>query len=200
MAAKYTADVVSSCIYGIDSKAFTDEKSIIRQMGTALFEPNAKLLIYFTITMIFPFITKFYTMPLVSKETETFFTQLMKDAIKIRENTGEQRDDYLDYLLELKKKKNISDLDMAAHTITFFLDGFETSSIVIAHILHLLATHPNVQERLRTEIHDLMEKNNTNTITFDNISDMVYLDQVFNGKLLFLNYLKKLSFLLLIPK
>lgn len=155
---------------------------MIRQMGTELFAPSTKLLIYFTLQMIFPFITKIYAMPFVSKRTETFFTQLMKDAVKMRQASGNlDRDDYLNYLLELKKKKNISDLDMAAHTITFFLDGFETSSIVIAHMLYVLGKHPHVQERLRAEIQETMAANKSESISFENIGDMVYLDQVFNG-------------------
>lgn len=156
---------------------------MIRQMGTELFAPSTKLLVYFTLQMIFPFISKIYSMPFVSKKTETFFTQLMKDAVKMRQaSTNIDRDDYLHYLLELRKKKNLSDLEMAAHTITFFLDGFETSSIVIAHMLYVLGKYPHVQDRLRTEISDTLSANKSESISFEKIGDMVYLDQVFNGR------------------
>lgn len=108
---------------------------MIRQMGSSIFEPNMKLIIYFLLVQTFPVIQKIYQMPFVSKKVESFFVQLMEDAIKLREDQKIERDDYLNYLLQLKKKKNLPNIDMVAHTITFFLDGFETSSIVIAHVI-----------------------------------------------------------------
>lgn len=134
LAAKFTTDVVSSCIYGVDAKSFTGEKSIIREMGSKIFEPNVKLIIYFVLLQVFPFIKKIYQMKIVSKSVESFFIRLMEDAIKLREERKIERDDYLNYLLQLKEKKNLPNIDVVAHTITFFLDGFETSSIQIAHV------------------------------------------------------------------
>lgn len=104
-------------------------------MGSSIFEPNVKMIIYFLLIQTFPFIQKIYQMPFVSKRVESFFVQLMEDAIKLREEQKIDRDDYLNYLLQLKQKKNLPNIDMVAHTITFFLDGFETSSIVIAHVI-----------------------------------------------------------------
>lgn len=74
-------------------------------------------------------------MPFVSKRVESFFVKLTEDAINLRAEQKTERDDYLNYLLQLKKKKNLENIDVVAHTITFFLDGFETSSIVIAHVI-----------------------------------------------------------------
>lgn len=39
----------------------------------------------------------------------------MEQAIKYRDESTITRDDYLDYLISLKKKKEIETLDMAAH-------------------------------------------------------------------------------------
>jgi len=126
----------------------------------------------------FPFIQKIYRMPFVSKRVESFFVQLMADAIKLREEQKIERDDYLNYLLQLRKKKNLPDIDMVAHTITFFLDGFETSSIVIAHMLYYLAANKSIQDRLRKEINDNVGENGR--IDIDALSEMEYLDQVFH--------------------
>lgn len=61
---------------------------------------------------------------------------LMSQAIELRERTKITRDDYLAYLINLKNKKGLSELDMAAHGVTFFIDGFETSSNAISHALY----------------------------------------------------------------
>lgn len=103
-------------------------------MGTSIFEPNVKLIVYFLLIQMFPYIQKIYQMPFVSKSVESFFVRLTEDAIRLREDEKIERDDYLTYLLQLKKKKNLESIDVVAHTITFFLDGFETSSIAIAHV------------------------------------------------------------------
>jgi len=181
LAAKFTTDVVASCIYGVDSKAFTDEKSVIRQMGASIFEPNVKLIIYFMLIQTFPIIQKIYTMPFVSKRVESFFVQLMADAIKLREEQKIERDDYLNYLLQLRKKKDLPDIDMVAHTITFFLDGFETSSIVIAHMLYYLAANKSVQDKLRKEVNANVGENGRFDV--DVLNEMQYMDQVFHETL-----------------
>lgn len=172
--------MVSSAIYGVDSKAFSEEESIIRKMGASLFEFPLKFIIYFTLIQIFPFITKIFKMSLIPKKIETFFTQLTNDAIKLRESSGVERDDYLGYLLQLRKKKNLAPVEVAAHTLTFFLDGYETSSVIIAHCLYQLAANEEYQTRLRTEIYESVKQHGS--VTYDSIGEMKYLDQVFHGE------------------
>lgn len=179
LAAKFTIDVVSSCIYGIDSKAFTDGKCEIRDVGGEILKPSAKFLAYFTALTIFPFLKKFWKIPFVNKRIETYFTTLMNDAIALRRKMSGERNDFLNYLLELQRKKNLTELDMAAHTVSFFLDGFETSSSVISHVFYLLAMHKDAQRQLRDAINETIERDGG--ITFDNLQDIEYLDHVFNG-------------------
>lgn len=120
-------------------------------------------------------------MSIVEKKIENFFTKLMNDAIKLRIDSKVERDDYLNYLLELQKKKSLQPIDMAAHTLTFFVDGYETSSGVISHVLHHLARNSTIQKTLRTEINESAAKNGG--ITFDGINEMEYLDQVVHGNI-----------------
>lgn len=122
-------------MYGVDSKVFSDEKSVIHQMSSQIFETNISSIVYFLLVKTFPFIRKIYKMPFISKRVESFFVQLMDEAIKLREEQKIERDDYLNFLLVLKKKKNLPSIDMAAHTMTFLMDGLETSSNVIAHVI-----------------------------------------------------------------
>lgn len=150
-------------------------------MGSSLFEFSFKLIVYFTLVQVFPFITKIFTVGMMPKRVEKFFTQLTNDAIKLRETSGVDRDDYLGYLLQLRAKKNLAPIDMAAHTLTFFLDGFETSSVVISHMLYQLATNIECQHRLRTEINKSIKQHGS--VTYESIGEMLYLDQVFHGEL-----------------
>ncbi|GAB0098877.1 Cytochrome P450 [Sergentomyia squamirostris] len=181
IAAMFTTDVVSSCIFGVDGGSFTGGDPIIRSMGKKLFDPNWKLIAYFIVIQLFPLLTKLYRMPFVPKDVEKFFVNLMKDAIAFRKKTNVDRFDYLHYLLELKEKKNLNELDMMAHAVTFFLDGFETSSIALSFALYNLASNKNAQDTLRAEIKETLAKHGK--LTHDVVVDMPYLDQVFHENL-----------------
>lgn len=179
LAAKFTIDVVSCCIYGIDSKAFTNDYCQLRDYGGQVLKPSTKVLIYFTAITALPFLSKIWKVPFCAKHVEDYFIDLMNDAVALRLRSKIERNDYLNYLLELKQKKNISNIDMAAHTMTFLIDGFDTSSSLIAHALYLLARNKNVVTKLRDEINDTIRRDGG--VTFENLQEMEYLDQVFNG-------------------
>jgi len=125
LSAKYTTDVVSNCIFGIDAESFTKEKPEIREMGRKLLAPSTKLFIKMFLTESFPFLKKYFKIQFMSADVKDFFVNLMQQALKYREEKNIQREDFLDYVIQLRNKKSISELEMAAHTISFFTDGFE---------------------------------------------------------------------------
>ena len=49
--------------------------------------------------------------------------------------------------------------DIVAESVGFILAGYETTSTTLAFATYLLATHPEVQERLANEIHEYLEEN-----------------------------------------
>jgi hypothetical protein len=75
-----------------------------------------------------------------------------------------------------------SDEDVVAHAITFFGDGFETSSTALSFSLYALATNPDVQEKVREEVESVLKRHG-GELTFDSIQEMTYLDMVFAGML-----------------
>ena len=136
VSAKFTTDVVSSCIYGADAQSFTKDDPEIRAMGRKLMDPSGAFIIFMFLSSAIPIIKKVIYFKIISLEVQNFFVNLLEQALKYRKDHNVVREDFLDYLIELKNKKNISDLDMAAHTISFFSDGFETSSLAICHTLY----------------------------------------------------------------
>lgn len=140
LAAKYTTDVVSTCIFAMDAGSFTKEKPEIREVGRRMMQPNFTIVLKLMIFGMFPFLKKLFKAAFISKEVEVFFTDLMNQALRYRKDNHIARVDYLDYLIQLKEKKSLTELDLAAHTVTFFVDGFETSSVFIAHALFLVSS------------------------------------------------------------
>lgn len=146
-------------------------------MSHTLLQPSYIKLWFSTLKSVFPFLFHFYDLPFVAPDIDKYFVNLTEQAIHLRGTLTEQPDDYLNFLLRLREKKGLTVRDVTAHTITFFLDAFETSSIVLTHALYRLAQKKQCQDKLRKEIQEYGDN-----IDFDVVSRMKYLDQVFNGE------------------
>lgn len=72
--------------------------------------------------------------------------------------------------------------DITAHAISFFGDGFETSSITLSFFLYDIAKNVEIQEVLRNEVTEIIEKNSGN-ITYEAVQEMTYLDCALSGAL-----------------
>lgn len=70
--------------------------------------------------------------------------------------------------------------EMIAQSYVFFIAGFETSATTMTFALFELATHPEIQERVRKEINEVLAKHE-GKITYDSLSEMKYLGQVIDG-------------------
>ncbi|VDB84017.1 unnamed protein product [Peniophora sp. CBMAI 1063] len=64
---------------------------------------------------------------------------------------GDQ-EELLGALLEANEEGQVSDEEMSDQASTLLLAGAETSSTALCRILHLLALHPDIQDRLRQEM------------------------------------------------
>lgn len=72
--------------------------------------------------------------------------------------------------------------DVAAQFFVFFVDGAETTSTTASFALYELARNPDVQEKLRNEIDDVLDKHN-GFLSFEAIMDMKYLAQIVDGNI-----------------
>ena len=68
-----------------------------------------------------------------------------------------------------------------AQALSFLLAGFETSGSTLSFALHDLALHPEIQQRLRAEILQVLSKHD-GKLTYDGIQNMSYLDRVVSGE------------------
>ncbi|CAD7092564.1 unnamed protein product [Hermetia illucens] len=181
LATRFTTEVVANCVYGVEAGAFEDGECKIREMGAKLMSQSLSIQLYFLFVSLFPRMTNICRMRMVTHDTERFFADLMETAIRLRKETKSDRVDFLNYLLQLQEKKNLSTLEMAAHTMTFFLDGFETSSVLISNCLHLLAEHRDIQQKLRDEINAAVASEGG--LSYEKLLDLPYLEQCINETL-----------------
>lgn len=168
--------MICSVAYGLEANAIVDDNSEFLQVSRKLFTPSYWKLWFITFKSVFPFLFKYYEMPFVIPDIEKYFINLTNEAVHLRQQLSTKPDDYLNYLLRLKEKRKYSNTDVAANTITFYLDAYETSSIILTYALYRLAQNPHCQIKLRQEIQDF-----NGEFTYEIISNSEYLDQVFNG-------------------
>lgn len=94
------------------------------------------------------------------------------------------------------KKLDITDEEIVAQAMIFFLGGFETVSTSLCFAVYELAIHEDIQKRLYQEIEEVW-KETEGKPSFEDISKMKYLDMVISGKPHHVNCLVLISKLLL---
>jgi cytochrome P450 len=71
--------------------------------------------------------------------------------------------------------------DFVGQAFQFLTAGFETSGSTMSYVLYELALHPEIQNRLRAEIMQILNHHN-GQLTYDGIQEMAYLDMVVSGE------------------
>lgn len=64
--------------------------------------------------------------------------------------------------------------------MTKYFIGYETSSTSMTYCIHELAQNPDIQEKARQHVLDVLMKHD-GKITYESVADMYYLEQCING-------------------
>ncbi|PSN51919.1 hypothetical protein C0J52_12805 [Blattella germanica] len=166
--ARFTTDVIASCAFGIDSNSLKNPKSEFRAQLRKVFDTPSRL-----------------------HRWKRLFSALVPGPLK--EKHGIVRKDFLDHLMEMKKKADedienedpkskLENDDYAAQAFTFLTAGFETSSSTMSFALYELSLHPEIQSKLRSEMMQILDKHKQQ-ITYDAVHEIKYLDMVVNETL-----------------
>lgn len=188
--ARYTTEIVARCAFGIESNCFKEDKPTMHELGKLLFEPDFLKGIKIMSFFVLPNLAKRLHLKVVPDNVNQFFQNILKDVIVYRQQHGIQRNDLVQYLIDVKKKtievekgnvksdivtKTYTDDDVLSGCVMFFVEGYETSSVVLTNILYELAMHRDVQEKVRSEIGEVLNKGE---LTFEAVSEMHYLNCV----------------------
>ncbi|XP_062121582.1 probable cytochrome P450 28a5 [Drosophila sulfurigaster albostrigata] len=176
---RFTTEMVTDCVLGLKAESFTDNPTPIMGHIKDLFTQPWTFLLYFVLISTFPALRALIKLRFIPLATEKFFVSLMQGAIDARRaqlSAGKQfeRVDFLDYILQLAEKRNLDTRRLTAHTMTFLLDGFETTAGVLSHLLMLLGRNQQAQQRLRDEIKAHL--NTQGVVEFDKLNELPFLD------------------------
>jgi len=179
--ARFTAQVVSGAGFGVDGLCFDEEKEkeSFYALGKSFLEPTLWNNFIFTIVLLMPWLGKVFRTRFLPKKADHFFRTVITDIMQQRRKEESTRNDFLQLMVDLERTEGDKfDLEsVTAHAVSFFIDGYETSSTVLSFIGFNLATHPKVQEKLREEVMSVLNKYD-GSITYDSLKEMTYMDQV----------------------
>ncbi|XP_077276209.1 cytochrome P450 6B1-like [Temnothorax americanus] len=182
--AKYTTDVIGSCVFGIEINALSNENNDFRRIGRDAFNPPFWDRVRYVVKEYLPWLFDvLYGYILPQSESTRLFMRLVVDNMNYREKNNIVRKDFIDTLRELKKHSDkMGDIDftdslIAAQAFAFFLGGFETSSTAMTCALYELALNQKVQDKLREEIDEEYMKHDSN-LTYEDIKKLEYLNKV----------------------
>ncbi|XP_014256245.1 cytochrome P450 6j1-like [Cimex lectularius] len=176
----FAVDAVASCAYTTECNSFVNpDNPFVKETMDRMFTSNPSIL-----ALLFaPWWNLFSRGRLVSPVVEKFFKELGTTLIAHRKNNNLMSNDLIQLIISHNEKavkegnKPLDETELAATLVTVFLDGTETVSLVLTNVLYLLASHPEVQSKLRQELVNA-DCSFENDLAFDKINNLEYLDMV----------------------
>lgn len=111
----------------------------------------------------------------VPAPVDKWFRELVQDLKEARQRNPPQHEDVFQMILKSSEKVEMDEVEMAGYALTMFVEGFETSSSVLAFAIYEMARNPDIQERLHEEITEVLARHN-NQLTFEALQEMEYLE------------------------
>ncbi|CAH2069113.1 unnamed protein product, partial [Iphiclides podalirius] len=185
----YTTASIAASVFGIDTNTKNTMDSPFLDMAWRSVEPTFTNILRFTISNMFPKLFKLLRLK-VFGDHEDFFIGVVKKVLEERRAVHQKRHDFVDTCLELQQEGVMqdpvtgyelepSDELMAAQAFFFFIAGADTSAHTMHFVLLELAGNPEILQKLQKEIDAAFDKCKE-TVTFDEIEEMKYLDMVMN--------------------
>ncbi|CAH1104820.1 unnamed protein product [Psylliodes chrysocephalus] len=178
VAAKFSTDVIAKTFFGINAHSFDDENAMFRVLGRKIFDFRLRNGLVNTAYFSMQNLVKLFRINFVEKWVLDYFTDSFSKAFVARENSKIRKNDFIDILIEIKKKdggNGAFDMDkIKSAGMQFFFAGFETTSSTISYTLHELCLNKTIQNKVRQEILANMKENDG--LTYEGVMGMKYLD------------------------
>ncbi|KAH0631991.1 hypothetical protein JD844_019967 [Phrynosoma platyrhinos] len=190
----YAMDVVTSTSFGVNLDSMNNPKDpfvkeIKKLTKISSFDPRIIVL------FIFPLLRSLFeafNVQIFSTEAVNFFTRSFAKMKAERLKEGQvSRVDFLQLMIDSQTSndnhksngidhtyKGLTDDEIIAQAFIFVFGGYEPTSNSLGYVAYLLATHPDVQQKLQDEIDSVLP--NKAPLTYDTIMQLEYLDMVLN--------------------
>ncbi|EDS45901.1 cytochrome P450 6B3 [Culex quinquefasciatus] len=175
VSATFTTQNVARCAFSVDADCFRNPDSEWRVMGRKVFQPSLLAGIKYMLVLFLPFLTNVLSVSITPKEVNEWMINLVSGLLKERKNSKKETEDQLQTLLNTKSKIELNEELIAGQALSFFTEGFETSSAALGFLIYSLAANPHVQDKLYDEIEQAL-KSYDNTVSYAMVQKLDYLD------------------------
>ncbi|XP_075973602.1 uncharacterized protein LOC142974917 [Anticarsia gemmatalis] len=172
---RYSNDVIASAGFGIEVNSIRDRDNEFFNTAHGIFDFDFKQRMILMLATQFPKIGKVIKTRLFSEKIYNFFQTIVSTTMDYRRKEKVERPDMIQLLLEAKA--DWTPAELAGQVFIFFTAGFETSASALVMTIHELALHTEIQDKLYQDCKRFKE------LTFDNLSELKYLDAVINESL-----------------
>ena len=180
---KITADVISSCAFGISINSMKEPKNELYVVGRQSTDFEGILSLKFLLIRNFKVLSRLLGVKIVNDSVTRFFMDVISSNIATRRKKGISRPDFLQLMMEAQNKnssnRELTLEEITANAFVFFFGGLDAVSTQLCYIAHEIAVNPDVHVRLQEEI-DSVLKNCKGEPTYNEINNMPYMDAVIN--------------------
>lgn len=186
----FLTDAMASCVFGLDCSYQEGEESPFRIYGKKATGTTKNQRLLRTLIQIFPKLGKYFQLSSSNQEADAFFLDTVYEAVRLREadKTLQQRRDTLQILVDLKNNNVLTLNDVAAQCVGIFIGGFESTSLLTAFVLYELSKNQDIQTKVQNELQTVLKQYDQN-LTYEGLQDMVYMNQVIDGKGIIYRYI-----------
>ncbi|CAH0564135.1 unnamed protein product [Brassicogethes aeneus] len=209
---RFTNDVIATTAFGIKVDSLAERNNTFYLIGKkATNFGTIGTVLKFIVQAACPPFAKWMGWGMFSLEVSAFYRKTIKETIEVREKNNIVRPDMINLLMEARKgnhiddddnvtdtsfasveetlaakpkevKQRLTDDDITAQALLFFLGGFDSVSNLMCFTAYELAANPDIQDRVRQEVLDTVEDCN-GKITYEGVMKMKYLDMVISESL-----------------
>lgn len=188
--ARFTTDIIGSVAFGVKCNSLENPKCEFRERAQAVFRTDILAAVKQGALYAFPELMQSLNVKTLDPKSSEFFMDVIKDTVNYREKNNVFRRDFMHLLIQLKNSNKLMDTgnktvedtsitveEIAAQAFIFFEAGYESSSNTMTFALYELARHMDIQDRVREEIFQVLDKHG-GVLNYDAVEEMKYLDQV----------------------
>ncbi|UJR23770.1 hypothetical protein I4U23_026746 [Adineta vaga] len=187
---EFTLDTIGSCLFGIETNSLQNENLTLVKHLKQLFSlslANLMVIVFFISPRFARYLSK-KGFSLLPRETINYLTQLLNQILDRRRQHLERRNDFIQIMVDHEEevkheeqqptetlRKTLNDKEILGQAMIFLLAGYETTSVLMSFFFYIMAIEPEIQEKVYNEIE---QEIGDNDITYENISQLHYLDMV----------------------
>ncbi|CAH1398030.1 unnamed protein product [Nezara viridula] len=183
---RHILKLITAFLYSIDTSQNLDRQSKLSELSENFARPSSSTVRKFIFYEVFPRLHIKLKRAAFPRFFWDFFSAFTNDLFSTRNNTKIDRDDLVT-LIEKTQQEGIPEGDRighheaVGHVFGFFIAGHHTTMTSVSHIIYQLSLHPQIQEKLRTEVDSVLK--GKDTINYDSTREMNYLEAVINESL-----------------